>query len=65
EFRVSICAVICGCKRFNAIDEYEKPKENWFRQFLDLTSSIPSHDTFNDVVIGLIHKNSQRHLPNG
>ncbi|WP_281244129.1 transposase family protein [Xenorhabdus japonica] len=27
-----------------------KPKEDWFRQFLDLPNGIPSHDIFNDVI---------------
>ncbi|AYA41049.1 ISAs1 family transposase [Xenorhabdus nematophila] len=47
---ISICAVICGCEGFNAIEEYGKSKEDWFRQFLDLPNGIPSHDTFNDVI---------------
>ncbi|CEK22852.1 ISAs1 family transposase [Xenorhabdus nematophila] len=47
---ISICAVICGCESFNAIEEYGKSKEDGFRQFLDLPNGIPSHDTFNDVI---------------
>ncbi|WP_232370281.1 ISAs1 family transposase [Xenorhabdus lircayensis] len=47
---ISICAVICGCESFNAIEEYGKSKEDWFRQFLDLPNGIPRHDTFNDVI---------------
>ncbi|CAM4047515.1 hypothetical protein Xentx_03578 [Xenorhabdus thuongxuanensis] len=47
---ISICAVICGCEGFNAIEEYGQSKEDWFRQFLDLPNGIPSHDTFNDVI---------------
>ncbi|WP_245737452.1 ISAs1 family transposase [Xenorhabdus japonica] len=47
---ISICAVICGCESFNAIEEYGKSKEDWFRQFLELPNGIPSHDTFNDVI---------------
>ncbi|MDC9606890.1 ISAs1 family transposase [Xenorhabdus griffiniae] len=47
---ISICAVICGYESFNAIEEYGKSKEDWFRQFLDLPNGIPSHDTFNDVI---------------
>uniref|UniRef100_UPI0018AFEB50 transposase family protein n=1 Tax=Xenorhabdus bovienii TaxID=40576 RepID=UPI0018AFEB50 len=37
---ISICAVICGCEDFNAIEEYGKSKEDWFRQFLDLPNGI-------------------------
>ncbi|WP_340619089.1 ISAs1 family transposase, partial [Xenorhabdus entomophaga] len=47
---ISICAVLCGCEGFNAIEEYGKSKEAWFRQFLELPNGIPSHDTFHDVI---------------
>lgn len=43
---ISICAVICGADDYVAIADYGKAKESWFRQFLELPSGIPSHDTF-------------------
>ena len=47
---ISICAIICGCDDFSAIAEYGKSKKDWFKQFLDLSHGIPSHDTFQDVL---------------
>jgi len=47
---ISICAIICGCDDFCAIEEYGKAKIDWFKSFLDLKHGIPSHDTFSDVL---------------
>ncbi|RLV61062.1 ISAs1 family transposase [Parashewanella curva] len=47
---ITLCAVICGCDNFNAIEEYGKSKKQWFETFLDMPHGIPSHDTFNDVL---------------
>ncbi|MCP4323497.1 MAG: transposase family protein [Alteromonadales bacterium] len=42
---ISICAIICGCDDFCAIEKYGKSKLDWFKSFLDLKRGIPSHDT--------------------
>lgn len=47
---ISICAIICGCDNFCAIEEYGHSKIKWFENFLDLKHGIPSHDTFSDVL---------------
>jgi len=47
---ISICAIICGCDNFRAIEEYGKSIIDWFKSFLDLECGIPSHDTLNDVM---------------
>lgn len=47
---ISICAIICGCDNFYAIEEYGNSKIKWFEDFLDLKHGIPSHDTFSDVL---------------
>jgi len=47
---ISICAIICGCDDFCAIEEYGNSKIDWFKGFLDLEHGIPSHDTLNDVM---------------
>jgi len=47
---ISICAIICGCDDFCAIEEYGQSKIDWFKGFLDLELGIPSHDTFCDVL---------------
>lgn len=49
-YRAGVSFMLLGCEGFNAIEEYGKSKEDWFRQFLDLHNGIPSHDTFNDVI---------------
>ena len=46
---LAISAVICGADEWTSIEEFGKAKEEWFRQFLELPSGIPSHDTFGRV----------------
>jgi len=46
---VTICAVICGADDWVSIERWAKTKETWLRQFLELPSGIPSHDTFGRV----------------
>lgn len=53
---ITLCAVICGCDNFNAIEEYGKAKRSWLETFLDMPHGIPSHDTFNDVLNRLCPK---------
>ncbi|WP_133309786.1 ISAs1 family transposase [Parashewanella spongiae] len=53
---ITLCAVICGCDNFNAIEEYGKSKKKWFETFLDMPHGVPSHDTFNDVLNRLCPK---------
>ena len=43
---IAICAVICGANDWEAVAEYGRSKEEWFRTFLALPNGIPSHDTF-------------------
>ncbi len=46
---IAICAVICGADSWVAVEEFGRAKEEWFRTFLKLPHSIPSHDTFGRV----------------
>lgn len=46
---IALCAVICGAEDWVSIERFGNARIDWFRQFLDLTSGIPSHDTFNRV----------------
>lgn len=46
---ISICAVICGAKTYDQIEEYGKDNLNWLKGFLALPNGIPSHDTFGRV----------------
>lgn len=43
---IAICAVICGANDWEAVAEYGRSKEEWFKTFLGLPNGIPSHDTF-------------------
>jgi predicted transposase YbfD/YdcC len=46
---IAILGVICGADNWVDIERYGKAKEEWLRQFLDLSNGIPSHDTFGRV----------------
>lgn len=43
---IAICAVICGANDWEAVAEYGRSKEEWFKTFLALPNGVPSHDTF-------------------
>jgi predicted transposase YbfD/YdcC len=43
---VAIAGVIAGADSWDDIERYGLSKEIWLRQFLELPSGIPSHDTF-------------------
>jgi predicted transposase YbfD/YdcC len=43
---IATCAVISGAETWDAIAEYGRTKEAFFRQFLRLDNGIPSDDTF-------------------
>jgi len=46
---ITVCAVISGLEHWTQIEDFAKANEQWFRSFLDLPGSIPSHDTFGKV----------------
>lgn len=46
---IAICGVICGADNWVEIAYFGEVKAAWLRQFLELPSGIPSHDTFNEV----------------
>ena len=43
---LAVCAVLGGANTWDAIAEYGRVKEDFFRRFLTLENGIPSHDTF-------------------
>lgn len=43
---IAICAVISNADGWTDIEAYGRAKETFLRQFLELPSGIPSHDTF-------------------
>jgi len=46
---ITLCAVISGADEWTEIAQFGRAKEQWFRNFLELPSGIPSHDTFGRV----------------
>ena len=43
---IAICAVICGANDWEAVAEFGRAREGWFKTFLELPHGIPAHDTF-------------------
>jgi len=50
---MAVCAVICGADDFVAIARFARSKKEWLGTFLDLSSGIPSHDRFNQILAGI------------
>ena len=48
-FFIALCAVICGCDSWVAVEKFGKMKQSWFEKYLHLEHGIPSHDTFGRV----------------
>ena len=48
-FFITLCAVICGCDSWVAIEKFANMKLNWFEQYLSLEHGIPSRETFRRV----------------
>lgn len=46
---IAILGMICGADNWVALEEYGKAKADWLGTFLDLSTGIPSHDTFGRV----------------
>lgn len=46
---IAICGVICGCDDWQQIAVFGEKRNDWLKQFLDLSNGIPSHDTFERV----------------
>src|SRR5208283_678314 len=46
---IAVCAVICGADGWVQVAQFAKSKRKFFKSFLDLSSGIPSHDTFGRV----------------
>jgi predicted transposase YbfD/YdcC len=52
-FVMSLCAVICGAKGWDAIADFAALNEEWFGEFLELPNRTPSADTIRRVFMGL------------
>ncbi len=47
---IAVTAVICNVDTYTGMAVFAKAKRAWLAQYLDLSSGLPSHDTFNDVL---------------
>ncbi len=43
---IALCAMLCGAEDWDAIAQFGRAKEAFFRRFLELPNGIPSADTF-------------------
>jgi len=59
---IAITAVICGVDTYTGMAVFAKAKRAWLGQYLDLSSGLPSHDTFNDVLSHLNPEEFERCL---
>lgn len=46
---IALCAVLAGADEWTEVAEFGRIKQEWFKTFLELSSGIPSHDTFGRV----------------
>jgi predicted transposase YbfD/YdcC len=46
---MAVCAVIAGADDFSEIASFARQRRDWFTKFLDMSSGVPSHDTFSRV----------------
>ena len=46
---IGVCATICGGEGFTDMADFGVARDEWLKQYLDLPSGIPSHDTFRRV----------------
>jgi predicted transposase YbfD/YdcC len=59
---IAVTAVICGVDTYTGMAVFAKAKRVWLAQYLDLSSGLPSHDTFNDVLSQLNPEEFERCL---
>ena len=46
---IAVCAVICGADNWVNIELWAKANRKWLEGFLDMSTGVPSHDTFGRV----------------
>lgn len=50
---ITLCAVLCGAKGWEEIEEFGNCRREWLAKILRLPNGIPSHDTFREVFLFL------------
>jgi predicted transposase YbfD/YdcC len=50
---LTLCAVICGMDDWESIEQWGNNRVDWLRQFIEVESGIPSHDTISRVFAAL------------
>ena len=50
---LAVCGILSGANSFAGIQEFGTDRKQWFARFLDLSSGIPSDDTFGRVLARL------------
>jgi predicted transposase YbfD/YdcC len=43
---IAICAILCGAKHWNEIEEFGRQRISWLGQYIKIENGIPSHQTF-------------------
>ena len=46
---IALCAIICRCDSFDAMEYFGHEREEYLREFLELPNGIPDADTFRRV----------------
>lgn len=47
---ITLCALICGCDNWKAIEIFANERKRWLSQFIDLSGGIPSDQTISRVL---------------
>ena len=46
---IGLCTLVCNGEDFSDMEEFGKQREEWLKEFLELTHGIPDSDTFRRV----------------
>lgn len=46
---IGLCTLVCGGEDFVDMEDFGKEREQWLRNFLELTNGIPDSDTFRRI----------------
>jgi len=50
---IALCGIISGANNWPEIESYGKAKYEWLKEFLELSSGIPTHHTFRRFFIAV------------